>query len=204
MDNKWGFLRETRDDALAAGIDRDTGRHRTGLEEYLAVIFPDVSADEWIHDKAFGIHGNIKYGIRPDYRCDKKRLIVEFDGLPHYNNPDTILRDKSNQKVYEDNGYKVVRIPYFIQLTNEVVKQLFGVNVKESLFPPEIPSMGPKGRNTPAYCCPAGLFRMAREIIKYQQQMDVNILALEKANDEALTRVGMLKSIIGTGKYELI
>ena len=203
MDKNWGFLRETRADAIAAGKDKDTGRNRTGLEDYLAVIFPDISEDNWIHDKAFGVHGGNKYGIRPDYRCDKLNLIIEFDGLPHYQNPETISRDKANQKVYEDNGYKVVRIPYFIQFTNEVVKQLFGVDIKEELFPPEIPSMGPKGRNTPAYCCPAGIFRMAEEIQKFPQQMEVNIRALEQAENECLTGVSMLKKIIETGSCKM-
>ncbi len=37
--NKWGFLRETSDLAKKAGKDADTGLHRTGLEDYLGVIF---------------------------------------------------------------------------------------------------------------------------------------------------------------------
>ena len=56
MTTKWGFLRETKELAQAAGIDKDTGYHRTGLEDYLKVIFPDVSEDEWVHNKAFGKH----------------------------------------------------------------------------------------------------------------------------------------------------
>lgn len=38
--NKWGFLRETKELAAKAGIDKDTGLYRTGMEDYLAVIFP--------------------------------------------------------------------------------------------------------------------------------------------------------------------
>ena len=38
--NKWGFLRETAELARKAGIDKDTGIHRTGLDEYLKIIFP--------------------------------------------------------------------------------------------------------------------------------------------------------------------
>lgn len=49
--NKWGFLRETKELAVKAGIDKDTGLHRTGLEDYLLVIFPEISLSEWIHDK---------------------------------------------------------------------------------------------------------------------------------------------------------
>ena len=36
---KWGVIRETAKDAEKAGLDKDTGLCRTGLEEYLAVIF---------------------------------------------------------------------------------------------------------------------------------------------------------------------
>lgn len=36
---KWGFLRETTALAKKAGIDKATGLHRTGLEEYLKVFF---------------------------------------------------------------------------------------------------------------------------------------------------------------------
>lgn len=61
MATKWGFLRKTKELAQAAGIDNDTGYHRTGLEDYLKVIFPDVSEDEWVHDKAFGEHNGINY-----------------------------------------------------------------------------------------------------------------------------------------------
>ena len=48
MKIKWGFLRETEALAKKAGIDKDTGLHRTGLEIYLKVIFPKI--DVWIHD----------------------------------------------------------------------------------------------------------------------------------------------------------
>jgi len=39
MSSKWGFLRETTKVAIKAGIDADTGLHRTVLNEYLSVIF---------------------------------------------------------------------------------------------------------------------------------------------------------------------
>ena len=188
--HKWGFLRETTEDAVNAGIDADTGLHRTGLNEYLEVIFPGKT---WAHDKAFGEHNGESFSIRPDYRCDELMLIVEFDGVQHYQKPDRIKKDDKNQNIYEANGYKVVRIPYFIQLTNEAVEQLFGVTVNEPLFDGSIPSMGPKGNNSPAYCCPLGLMRMAEEIHRFPEQMQVNIRALEDANDEIITGASLLK-----------
>lgn len=190
MNNKWGFLRETNIKAQEAGIDKDTGLHRTGLEDYLAVIFPEIDPSEWIHDKA--IEG-IGRKTRPDYRCERLKMIIEFDGLQHYQKPDRIKADFESQKVYEMNGYMVVRIPYFIQLSNSVVKSMFGRDVKQPLFDEKIPSLGVKGHNTPAYCCPAGLKRMAKEFRNYPSQYAVNLKALEDANDDYLTGASLLK-----------
>lgn len=188
--NKWGFLRETKELASKAGIDKDTGLHRTGMEDYLAVIFPEIQASEWIHDK---IIDGLGRRIRPDYRCERLKLIIEFDGLQHYQKPERIKADIENQKLYENCGYKVVRIPYFIQLSNDVVKQMFGRDVKEELFNPSIPSLGIKGKNTPAYCCPAGLKRMAKEFHNYPGQYQVNLKSLLDANNEYLTGAELLK-----------
>ena len=186
----WGYLRESKKAADKAGIDSKTGLHRTGLEEYLAVIFPEIPADEWVHDKCVP---GLKRKIRPDYRCERLKLIVEFDGLPHYKNPNTIKKDEEKDKIYKDAGYKVVRIPYFIQLTNEVIEKLFGVTVKEQMFDPTVASLGVCGRNTPAYCCPAGIDRMARGYKEFPQQYGINLKALLEEDNEFLTGAALLQ-----------
>lgn len=190
---RWGFLRETQKKAELAGIDPNTGLHRTGLERYLSVIFPNHT---WIHDRAFGTQDDgASYRIRPDYRCEELRLIVEFDGLLHYQRPETVKKDLENQAIYEKYGYKVIRIPYFIQLTQAVVKELFGVEVNEPLFSPDIPSMSAQDKNTPAYCCPAGLKRMAEELKRFPQQMAVNVEALQNEDDH-LTGLSILEMFL--------
>lgn len=196
---KWGFLRETKDAAVKAGIDKDTGICRTGLEEYLEVIFP---RSEWIHDTPFGIHDGENYKIRPDYRCEKLKLIVEFDGVQHYQKPNVIRKDEANQEIYETYGYHVVRIPYFIQLTNGAVKELFDIEVSQPLFPDNIPSMGPKGQNTPAYCCPAGVRRMAEDFLRFPQQYEVNLKALKEMDDEFLSGAKLLEEMVENLKRE--
>ena len=105
----------------------------------------------------------------------------------------TIEKDKKNQRIYENNGYKVVRIPYFIQLSNDVVEKLFEVKVKESLFDAKIPSLGINGRHSPAYLCPAGIRRMAKEFLKYPEQYQVNLNALKEANNPTLSGVEFLE-----------
>ncbi|MBI9037928.1 MAG: DUF559 domain-containing protein [Bacteroidales bacterium] len=190
--NKWGFLRETNDKALKAGIDKDTGYHRTGLEEYLKVIFPDIK--DWLHDKALGKIDGTMYRCRPDYRSEELKLIVEFDGLPHYTNPDIIEKDLKNTELYNNFGYKVVRIPYFIQLSNSAVRTLFDVEISEELFDESIPSLGIQGRNTPAYLCPSGIVRMAKEFKKFPSQYQTNLERLRQQNDSFKSGVEFLEN----------
>lgn len=190
MDEKWGFLREHS--SKANGKDPLTGLHRTGLDEYLSVIFPNTN--DWIHDKAFGIHKDGEnHKIRPDYRSDGLKLIVEFDGLPHYQDPAVIIKDDKNTEIYRQNGYKVVRIPYFIQLTNDAVEKLFGVKVGEHLFKVSYPSLGGTDlKHNPSCLCPEGLKRMAREFKNFTEQYEVNIQSLKAMNNDILSGVNYL------------
>lgn len=188
---KWGFLRETTEAAIKAGVDRGTGLHRTGLNEYLKVIFPNV--DDWVHDKELGLTVNNKVcRKRPDYRSEKLKMIVEFDGIQHYTMPDRIKNDVLSTKFYESLGYKVVRIPYFIQLTNKAVKYFFNVDVKEPLFNENIHSMDKNDRNTPAFLCGAGVLRMIEEFKHHPEQYRVNKEFLISQNDQFLTGVDLI------------
>lgn len=191
MNNKWGFLRETSVQAKGAGLDKDTGLHRTGLEDYLKIIFPNV--DDWVHDKALGLVDGKLHRSRPDYRSEKLKLIVEFDGLQHYTKPDIIEKDLKTTKLYQTFGYKVVRIPYFIQLTNKAVKTLFDIEVSEELFDETISSLGIEGQNTPAYLCPAGVVRMANDFKKFPEQYKTNIDFLKCQNDSFKSGVEFLE-----------
>lgn len=83
----FGFLRETQALADANKSSMPGCVCLTGLDTYLGVIFPATS--DWIHDKSIPDVTR----RRPDYRSESLKLIVEFDGLPHYQNPDiTVLQ----------------------------------------------------------------------------------------------------------------
>lgn len=197
VNKEWGFLRETKALAKKAGIDRDTGLHRTGLEDYLQVIFPKV--DDWVHDRALGNFNGKLYRNRPDYRSAKIELIIKFDGLQYYTKPDIIEKDLITTELYKKLGYKVVRIPYLIQLTNKAVKTLFDLDVSEELFDETMPSLGIGGQNTPAYLCPAGLKRMAEEFRKFPEQYEINLTFLKKQNDPSRTGIEFLEKEYNKG-----
>lgn len=183
---QYGFLRETREAAHKDGIDKPTGLHRTGLDEYLEVIFPEVN--DWIHDKTTGLlkDNGKKATYRPDYRSESLKTIVEFDGLPHFQNAEMVRTDIKRRSFYEGHGYKVVRIPYFIQLTNDVVERLFEIKVGEALFDGRIPSLT-VGRHCPASLCALGVRRMAWEFAQFPDQYVVNMRAMKEVDDPLLT-----------------
>lgn len=104
-----------------------------------------IIVNDWVHNKTVKtLPKELKCRKRPDYRSEELKLIIEFDGKPHYDKPQKIFDDYSTKELYEKYGYKVVRIPFFIQLTNKIVKQLFGVDVKEPLFNEKKPVDGNK------------------------------------------------------------
>jgi len=72
---------------------------------------------------------NSEIKLRPDFRCDKLNLIVEFDGYNHYSASKVILSDQKKEFVYGRMGYKVIRIPYFVQISEEVINRLFNIKM---------------------------------------------------------------------------
>jgi hypothetical protein len=86
---------------------------------------------EFVHDKPF------LGRKRPDYRNDELKLIVEFDGYAHYTTAKGVLDDVLKDELYTGSGYRVVRIPYFVQLSTETVKSLFDIDYDfEQKYPP--------------------------------------------------------------------
>ena len=89
----------------------------------LSEIFP---AFEFIHDKS--VPGSANNRWRPDYRCEINKLIVEFDGDSHYCKAARIISDNTKDAEFINLGYKIVRIPYFIQITSDVLRHIFNLN----------------------------------------------------------------------------
>lgn len=172
---QFGYLRETEEQAQKAGVHKITKIGRTGMETYLKIIFPNIT--DWIHNQRVPnlIYENKLRKFMPDYRSETLKLIIEIDGIDHYNNPKSIENDKEKDKVYFANGYKVIHIPFFIQLSNKVVKKLFNVDVDTELFDENIPSLFVEDSCTPEFLCPLGADRMMKEFKEISiEQYNVN------------------------------
>ena len=56
------------------------------------------------------------------------KIAFEYDGPEHYNNVNKIERDQRKKKKLSELGYKVICIPYYLQLTQDIAKHLFFEN----------------------------------------------------------------------------
>lgn len=92
-------------------------------EETLGIFLHQNFNEPFLHNKAVEGSNNIK---RPDYHCPELKLIVEYDGHLHYKDAARIVDDRLKDEVYTQLGYKIIRIPYFVQLSKDVIKELFG------------------------------------------------------------------------------
>lgn len=96
-------------------------------EKNLGIFLKKFYNKEFINNKRVP---NSNILNRPDFRNDELKLIIEFNGFQHYINPEVIIRDKNKEKCYKNMGYKVINIPYFIQLSKKVIEFLFGEEIE--------------------------------------------------------------------------
>ena len=105
---------------------------------------------------------------RPDCRSERKKLIVEFDGWKHYTDPATIISDSEKDKATSALGYSTIRIPYFVQLSRDVVEFLFkdyATDLSEwNSFPHGFHS---RGVIFPASFCELGISRFLNDLQKF-------------------------------------
>ena len=117
-----------------------------------------------------------------DYICEELKIIVEFDGESwqgggHFTDPNVCLKDEYNTRVLTDMGYKVIRIPYYVQLDQYTIKYYFGINYNEELYR----TCGDHGFlypdcKTPAYFCEHGLNRFYKDLLTLPHEISLNII----------------------------
>lgn len=95
------------------------------------------------------------------YQINRHITVVEFDGDAHYRDSLKIKVDCEKDLVAQQQGYSVVRFPYWLQLTSETAQHFFGLTA-------EIFQDFPHGFITtklfPASFCERGIERFEREL----------------------------------------
>ena len=159
----WGYVRETYQQISDPAT-------QTAMIDYLHEIYP---GHEWIHDQMIPKNVRESRGysetlrIRPDFRCEELSIIVEFDGVQHYTDPVRIAKDKKNNHIYELMSYSVIRVPYWLSLSDNAIQCLFGVTLNHEMCTftrsfSDNPDHG-AGVSTAAFCT-SGLNRFKDEL----------------------------------------
>jgi hypothetical protein len=64
------------------------------------------------------------------YELRGQTTVVEFDGDEHYRGSLKIRADRDKDRIALDLGYRIVRIPYWVQLTTETLEFYFGLQAQ--------------------------------------------------------------------------
>ena len=120
-------MQNTTKKATKPYLQTENYLNESNLFIFLKSIFPNYNI---IHNEVIP---DLKQRIRPDFRIDEIKLIIEFDGVYHYTQPTSALSDIKNTQIYRNIGYNVIRLPYFIQLHTQVIIKLFGDYLDENI-----------------------------------------------------------------------
>lgn len=173
-ETKWKYLRETNSRFFDPNMN-------TTLQDYLFAIFPN---------RDFEYNSAIKKSEIPDdvpqrrYICDaidrENKLIVEFDGVNHYMDTKICIKDIERDIWFGTIGYKTIRIPYWIQLSQQVIKELFDVDVENefcqlnySFYHPETDTIDVNV--FPGNMCELGRDRFIREYNSFSKDIRIQI-----------------------------
>lgn len=79
------------------------------------------------------------HAVKPDFVSEKFRLIIEIDGAGghnygHFSSARQCIVDQEKDKLYKKLGYKVIRIPMYVQLDSEMVEYYFGIKYEKDLY----------------------------------------------------------------------
>lgn len=69
-----------------------------------------------------------KYRYDFGYIYNSVKWLVEFDGYQHYTDALQIRRDEIKTKLANDNGFVLIRFPYWLQLTTQTLKLFFNID----------------------------------------------------------------------------
>ena len=115
--------------------------------------------------------------ILPDYCNEAHKVIVEFDGYQHYSDPEIVLRDRVKDRVLHWHGYRVIRVPYFVQLDATVISLLFDGVVENKEGWNTYPHGFVNGKALlPTAFCPLGLQRYKSEVKGVFSSIEEDIL----------------------------
>jgi hypothetical protein len=130
------------------------------VQSKLAAALSTIVGDGWLGSELKLPSSRRRWDMA--YRLANKTTVVEFDGDAHYRDPLKIKVDVEKDAVAKSLGYKVVRVPYWVQLTSETLLHYFEL---EAEIEQDFPHGFIKTKLFPASFCELGAERFSREMV---------------------------------------
>lgn len=107
------------------------------------------------------------------YEINGVITVVEFDGDEHYRHTLKIKTDKEKDAVAHEHGFRVVRFPYWVQLTSETLTHYFGLAANISQ---DFPHGFITTKVFPASFCELGIARFKQELNSLPPQVKNSVM----------------------------
>jgi very-short-patch-repair endonuclease len=110
-----------------------------------------------------------------------KKTLVEFDGFGHYTKPSCASSDKLKTAIAEELGYRVIRVPYYIQMREDSFQHLFRMPWQAVNEQSKFPHGFIETEVFPSHFGVAGAVRFYEELISFPDDVRKEvILSLEQ------------------------
>jgi hypothetical protein len=109
------------------------------------------------------------HAFRPDFVSHDKKVVIEFDGYQHYSVAEAILRDERKDSILAQEGYAVIRIPYFIQLCPLTYKHTLQPYVSHEVSEEVLKDHYPHGFHDRSAMLPANFNRLGHD--RFEQDL---------------------------------
>lgn len=132
-------------DGLRECPAKDKPLENNHVESVLRRLYPHDC--NWIHNGNKSLRDSenrtVKtrsgHQVKPDFINEKLKIIIEIDGagghnFAHYSSAEQCVKDIEKDELYKELGYKVIRIPMYVQLDSEMIEYYFGIKYEQDLY----------------------------------------------------------------------
>ena len=141
------------------------------VQHKLEAALKEIVGDAWVGREVAIPESKLRWNIV--YKHNDKMVAVEFDGDQHYRDALVIKRDREKDNLAILFDYKLIRIPYWVQLTTETLKFYFDLDA-------EIDQNFPHGFITtkifPASFCDLGVVRFQHELSNLPDRVQDDVM----------------------------
>lgn len=159
------------------------------IESVLRRLYPDDY--DWVHYNGKSLRdsdGKVVrtsiggHQVKPDFVSERLKTIIEFDGagghnFSHYSSARQCIIDQEKDALYRSLGYKVIRIPMYVQLDSEMVEYYFGIKYEKDLYAAcHCHGFAHSDVLLPADFCQLGIERFQKEFMDLPQSVKNTIV----------------------------